>query len=143
VRTLEWLLRLSAIAQLGVAAINFSTARLLKWQEPIDRMPLLLRQVFWVHAWFVSLVLAIFAVMTWRFAPEMASGSDAACAWLAAGIGLVWALRTLAQVAYYSPEHWRGQTGRTFIHVFLFVVYGGMSVSYLVAASRWFRRAVE
>ena len=29
---LEWLLRLSALAQLGVAAINFSTARLLKWQ---------------------------------------------------------------------------------------------------------------
>jgi hypothetical protein len=138
---LVWLLRLSAIAQLGVAAINFSTPRLLKWEEAIERMPLLLRQVFWVHAWFVSLVLAIFGVLTWRFAPEMAAGSNAACAWLAAGIGLVWALRTVAQVAYYSPEHWRGQAGRTFIHVFLFVVYGGMSVSYLVAAWRWFGRA--
>lgn len=53
-------------------------------------------------------------MITWRFAPEMAGGADAACAWLAAGLGLV------------------------FIHVFLFVVYGGMSVSYLVAASRWF-----
>jgi hypothetical protein len=142
VSVLEWLLRLSAAAQMGVAAVNFSTARLLKWNEPLERMPLLLRQVFWVHAWFVSLVLAIFAVLTWRFAPEMAGGSDAACAWLAAGIGLVWGLRTLAQVAYYSPVHWRGNPGRTVIHVFLFVVYGGMSVSYLVAASRWFRQAV-
>jgi hypothetical protein len=104
VRTLEWLLRLSAVAQLGVAAINFSTARLLKWQEPIDRMPLLLRQVFWVHAWFVSLVLALFGVITWRFAPEMARGADAACAWLAAGLGIVWGLRTLAQVAYYRSR---------------------------------------
>lgn len=137
---LVWLLRLSAIAQLGVAAINFATPRLLKWQDPIARMPLLLRQVFWVHAWFVSLVLAIFAVLTWRFAGEMAAGSDAACAWLAAGIGLVWALRTIAQVVYYSPEHWRGHAGRTFIHVFLFVVYGGMSASYLMAAWRWFGR---
>jgi hypothetical protein len=73
-RALEWLLRLSALAQAGV------------------------------------------------FAAEMASGSDAACAWLAAGIGLVWSLRTVAQVAYFSPEHWRGNAGRTFIHVFLFVV---------------------
>jgi hypothetical protein len=141
VTLLEWLLRLSAVAQLGVAAVNFFTARLLKWQEPIDRMPLLLRQVFWVHAWFVSLVLALFAVLTWRFAPEMAGGSDAACGWLAAGIGLVWGLRTIAQVAYYSPSHWRGQGGRTAIHVFLFVVYGGMSGSYLFAAWRWFSRA--
>ena len=141
--TLEWLLRLSALAQLGVAAINFSTARILGWHEPLGRMPLLLRQVFWVHAWFVSVVLAIFAVRTWRFAPEMAAGSDAACAWLAAGVGLVWGLRTIVQVAYYSPSHWRGQTGRTVIHVVLFVVYGGMSVSYLVAASRWFRHVFE
>jgi len=141
VTALEGLLRLSAVAQLGVAAVNFSTARLLKWQEPIDRMPLLLRQVFWVHSWFVSLVLAIFGVMTWRFAAEMASGSNAACAWLAAGLGLVWGLRTLAQVAYYSPSHWRGNPGRTFIHVFLFVVYGGMSLSYMVAAYRWFGNA--
>jgi hypothetical protein len=141
VTLLEWLLRLSAVAQLGVAAVNFFTARLLKWQEPIDRMPLLLRQVFWVHAWFVSFVLALFAVLTWRFAPEMAGGSDAACGWLAAGIGLVWGLRTIAQVAYYSPSHWRGQGGRTAIHVFLFLVYGGMSGSYLLAAWRWFSRA--
>jgi hypothetical protein len=138
VSTLELLLRLSAVAQVCVAVINFFTARLLKWRDPIERMPLLLRQVFWVHAWFVSLVLVLFGVMTWRFAPPMAAGSDAACAWLAAGMGIVWGLRTLAQVAYYSASHWRGNPGRTFIHWFLFVVYGGMSVSYLVAASRWF-----
>ena len=137
---LEWLLLAAAAAQVGVAAINFSTARLLDWHEPLQRMPLLLRQVFWVHAWFVSVVLTIFGVMTWRFAPEMAAGTDAACAWLAAGLGVVWGLRTLAQVAYYSPEHWRGRTGRTVIHVVLFVVYGGMSLSYLAAAHRWFGR---
>jgi len=143
VTLLEILLRLCALAQLGVAAINFSTARLLNWQEDIDRMPLLLRQVFWVHAWFVSLVLALFGVLTWRFAPVMAAGSDAASGWLAAGLGLVWSLRTLAQVAYYSREHWRGNPGRTFIHVLLFVVYGGMSTSYLVAAWRWFSPAAS
>ena len=141
-KVLETLLRLCAIAQVGVAAINFSTPRLLGWREPIERMPLLLRQVFWVHAWFVSVVLTIFGVMTWRFAPEMAAGSDAACGWLAAGLGLVWGLRALVQVAYYSPSHWRGHAGRTLIHVFLFVVYGGMSVSYLAAGRLWFRGAI-
>ena len=140
---LEWLLRAAAVAQLCVAAINFSTARLLKWREPLERMPPLLREVFWVHTWFVSAVLGIFAVMTGRFAAEMAGGSNEACAWLAAAIGVVWGLRTVIQVAYYSPAHWRGNAGRTFIHVFLFVVYGGMSVTYLVAASRWFRHITE
>ena len=77
--SIEWLLRAAAAAQLTVAVVNFSTARLLKWREPLERMPPLLREVFWVHTWFVSLVLAIFAVMTLRFGSEMAGGSNAAC----------------------------------------------------------------
>jgi len=141
--TLEWLLRAAGAAQLTVAVVNLKTVRLLKWREPLERMPPLLREVFWVHTWFVSLVLGIFAVMTWRFGSEMAGGSNAACAWLAAAIGIVWGLRTVIQVAYYSPAHWRGHTGRTLIHIFLFVVYGGMSVTYLIAASRWFKQITE
>lgn len=140
---IEWLLRAAAAAQLGVAAVNLSTVRLLKWHEPLERMPPLMREVFWVHTWFVSVVLAIFAVMTWRFGSEMAGGANAACAWLAAAIGIVWGLRTAIQVAYYSPAHWRGNTGRTIIHIVLFVVYGGMSVTYLAAASLWFTQIME
>jgi len=101
-------------------------------KEDLNRLPLLVREVFQVHVWFISVTLIIFAVMTFRFAGEM--NANPVCRWLAAGIGLFWALRMVLQFAYYSSSHWRGQPGRTAIHVALLVIYGGFAVIYLAAA---------
>jgi len=132
--SLMLLLRAAATLQLAVAVMNLFLVPLLKWKEVVARMPLLLREVFQVHAWFISVTLALFAVMTWRFAGEMAGGANPVCRWLAAGIGGFWAIRTVLQVAYYSSSHWRGQTGRTVAHVVLLIVYGGFAGTYLWAA---------
>src|ERR1043166_4923971 len=90
----------AAVLQLGIALLNLFLVRLLNWKEDVARMPLLLREVFQVHAWFISITLAIFGVITWRFAIEMASGTNTVCQWLAAGIGIFWLIRAVLQVTY-------------------------------------------
>src|SRR2546423_15073932 len=92
------LLQIAATLQLGVAVLNLFLVRLLHWREDLSRMPLLLREVFQVHVWFISLTLAIFGVMTWRFAGEIVSGQNLVAQWLAAGIGIFWAIRTVLQI---------------------------------------------
>ena len=131
---LRLLLELAAALQLGIAGLNLFLVRLLKWQEELARMPLLLREVFQVHAWFISVTLGIFAAMTWRFAGEMAAGTSPVCQWLAGGMGLFWAIRAVLQVTYYSSSHWRGQAGRTVAHVGLLILYGGFAAAYLWVA---------
>src|SRR5436190_23352684 len=96
----ELILYAAAAAQLAVAAANLFLVRLLGWRDELERMPLLVREVFVVHAWFISVTLAIFGVLTWRFAPEFAIPSHEVFRWLAAGIGLFWALRTVLQITY-------------------------------------------
>src|SRR6266700_1843325 len=96
------LLPIAAALQLGVAVLNLFLIRLLHWREGLSRTPLLLREVFQVHVWFISVTLAIFGVMTWRFAGDIASGQNTVAQWLAAGIGLFWGIRTVLQVIYYS-----------------------------------------
>src|SRR5205823_7424619 len=120
--SLLFLLPVAAMLQISVAALSLFLVPLLKWKQEVARMPLLLREVFQVHAWFISVTLTIFAVMTWRFAAEMAGGANPVCRWLAAGIGGFWAIRTVLQMAYYSSSHWRGQVGRTVAHVVLLMV---------------------
>jgi hypothetical protein len=132
--TLSFLLAGAALLQMAIAALNLFLVRLLKWKAELARMPLLLREVFQVHAWFISVTLAIFAILTWRFGPEMATGGDVVCRWLAGCIGGFWAIRTVLQVSYYSSSHWRGQPGRTVAHVALLVIYGGFACVYLWAA---------
>jgi len=128
------LLQLAAAAQLGIATLNLFLVPLLNWKEEVARMPLLLREVFQVHAWFISITLCIFAVMTWRFATEMASGTNPVCQWLAAGIGTFWAIRAVLQVTYYSSSHWRGQPGRTLAHILLLATYASFAAIYLRVA---------
>jgi len=51
----------------------------------LEQMPLLLREVFRVHAWFISITLGIFGMMTWRFAGAIAGGGNSVCGWFRRG----------------------------------------------------------
>src|SRR5215467_13303326 len=97
-------LQAAAALQLGIAMLNLFLVPLLKWKEELARAPLLLREVFQVHAWFISITLAIFGLLTWRFAGELAAHTNAIGGWLAAGIGVFWAIRAILQVTYYSSS---------------------------------------
>jgi hypothetical protein len=133
-KLLEFGLHVAAIAQLGVALLNLGLIRIMKWQTDLDRMPLLIREVFRIHCYFISITLAIFGVITWRFAGEIATAANPIAVWLAVGIGCFWLVRSAMQWLHYSPTHWRGDVSRTVIHFLLFGGYGALAAVYLAAA---------
>lgn len=126
----------AAVLQAVVAILNLRLAHWMKWKDELSRLSPLLREVFNVHSWFISLTLIIFAILTWRFSSEMSAGTNRLSAWLAGAIGVFWAVRSVIQWAYYSPGHWRGNARRTLIHIVLMVSYGGLMSVYLLAAFR-------
>jgi hypothetical protein len=132
--TLEHALLGCAGFQIVVATANLTLKRILRWQPDFDRMPLLLRQVFHVHSWYISVTLTLFAVLTARFAAEMARGENEPLRWLAGAIAIFWTLRVGLQLGYYSTSHWRGIPTRTAIHVASLVGFGAMATCYWSAA---------
>lgn len=134
--TLELGLRVAAGGQLFIAGLGSALPRILHWEKAIADMPLLVRQVFQIHTWFISLTCAIFAVITWRFAGLMASGQDELAKWIAGAIALFWGVRSIMQWTHYSQEHWRGKLGLTFLHWLLFLGYAAWAVVYALAALR-------
>ena len=132
---LELLLRLAAFTQLGVAILNLSLVRIMQWQGDLNRMSLLVREVFQIHLYFISITLAIFGAITWRFASEIATGANPLCIWMAIAIAGFWAVRSAMQWSHYSASHWRGDATRTAIHWMLFVGYGALASVYLIAAA--------
>ena len=130
----ELALRGAAIAQFAIAVLNLFLIRIMNWKPDLERAPLLISEVFRIHVVFISITLSIFAVLTWRFADEIASGTNPLAVWLAAGIGSFWFVRSLMQWSHYSPSHWRGDSQRTLIHWMLFLGYGAMAVVYFAAA---------
>ena len=124
----------AAIGQIAISIINLRLDRLLDWRSDLARLPLLLQEVFTVHKWFITLTLLIFGVITLRFATEFTAGTNPVATWLAAGIGIFWAIRTFIQWGYYDWSHWRGQPARIAVHWILTIAYGGAAAVYLVAA---------
>jgi hypothetical protein len=133
---LEVFLRLAAAGQLFIALLGPMIPRLLDWREPIARMPLLVREVFHIHTFFIALTCAIFGTLTWRFAADLALPPHDLMRWLACSIGLFWGIRSIMQWTHYSPSHWRGLPGRTVAHWALFLGYAAFSITYLLAAFR-------
>jgi hypothetical protein len=136
---LELGLRIAAVVQLGVAVLNLFLIRIMNWGPDLARAPLLIREVFRIHVHFISITLAIFGVLTWRFAHELATATSPLGVWLALGIAIFWGARSIMQWLHYSAEHWRGDATRTAIHWALFLGYGAISVTYAVAAAGGFR----
>ena len=135
---LELLLRLAALAQLGVVLLNLFLVRLMNWRPDLEAMSLLIREVFQIHIYFISITLAIFGVLTWRFAADIATAAHPLCVWLAMGIGIFWVIRSVMQWSHYSSVHWRGDRVRTLIHWMLFLGYGAFATVYFTAATRGF-----
>lgn len=133
---LELLLRAAALAQLGIAVLNLALIRIMNWEPDLARAPLLIREVFHIHVHFISITLAIFGVLTWRFAREIASTATPLAVWLAVCIAVFWGVRSAMQWLHYSPSHWRGKPARAAIHWALFVGYGALAAVYLIAAGR-------
>lgn len=131
---LELGLRIAALAQCAIAVINLSLVRLMNWRADVERMPLLIREVFGVHVIFITITVGIFAVLTWRFAAEIATGGTPLASWMAGAIGIFWAARSIMQWTHYSRSHWRGDRTRTALHWLLFLGYGAFSVAYLGSA---------
>ena len=128
--TLFALLNIAAAGQIVVALLNLRLVRLLGWRDALNNSPPLLRQVFFVHSWFISITLTIFAVLTWRFSATMASGVLPMARWFAGAIAVFWLIRVVLQLAYYSAEHWRGRPAPTAIHIALLIGYGGFAAIY-------------
>lgn len=131
---LDLCLRAAALVQIGVAILNLSLIRIMKWKPDVEKMPLLIREVFRIHCFFISITLAIFGILTWRFTPEIASAANPLSIWLATAIGGFWLIRSAMQWLYYSPTHWRGDSARTAIHFLLFFGYGALATVYFIAA---------
>ena len=131
---LETALRAVALVQFAVAILNLFLIRIMKWKPHLERTPLLIGEVFRIHVVFISITLSIFAVLSWRFAHEIASAASPLAIWLAVAIGLFWLVRSAMQWLFYSASHWRGEALRTVIHWALFLGYGAMATVYLAAA---------
>lgn len=131
---LEAMLIIAALGQLFIAVLSLFLGRLLNWKSAVDAMPLLVREVFQIHGWFISFTVAFFGLLTLKFSGAMAHPEHEMIRWFCGGVGTFWGVRCVMQWTHYSRVHWKGILRETIIHWTLFIGYGLWAAVYWRAA---------
>jgi hypothetical protein len=108
-------LRIVGVFMAALVVLNFFVPKHLRWSEDLGRISLVNRQIFEVHAKFLILILAMFAVLLLTSSAALLEPSRLSRL-LLGGLTIFWGLRMLAQWFYYSPATWRGNPMRTAMH---------------------------
>src|SRR5271165_4855447 len=99
---------------LAVAHVYFE--KRFRWRQELERVSLFTRQVFYVHCFFICLVLVLFGMLS-LFGTAALLQPTPLAKMVLAGLVIFWGARLFAQFFVYDAQLWRGNTFNTAMHV--------------------------
>ena len=116
---------------LALSLLHVAMPKRFAWTEELARLSLLNRQIFWVHTFFIALVVAQMGALL-LFFPEMLLDRTPLARVITIGLLVFWLARAFTQFFVYSPALWRGKPFETFMHIAFSAFW-----LYLVGALSW------
>jgi hypothetical protein len=87
----------------GIVLANIPLPHRLRVRENLKNVPVFLRQIFYVHWFYIVLVVGLFSALCFAFARELAGASPLG-RFLSAFMAGFWLLRIFLQCFYYDRE---------------------------------------
>jgi hypothetical protein len=129
--TLVALLWVAGFVQIAISAANIYLPKKLRYQENLERVAPIIRQIFFVHSAYVVGVVLLFAGISFGFAGELTSGHGLG-RFLAAAMAVFWLCRAPVQLLYYDASLRRsnriGDVAFTAATLFLATTYGAAAI---------------
>jgi len=99
---------------LGLSHVFF--AQRFGWKEELERLSLLNRQIFYVHAFFIALIVVLFGALALFYTDTLIEKTALARVVLG-GILIFWICRLWIQFFGYDTSLWKGDRFNTVVHV--------------------------
>lgn len=113
---LHFQLQAVGVFEIVLALTHFAFARHFNWQTETSRLSLLNRQIFYVHTFFICVVLILFGLLNIACTTELLTRSSLA-KFVLGGITVFWVLRWLFQFFVYDRRLWKGNRFNTSMHM--------------------------
>lgn len=130
------LLHAAGLGLVTLALIHVIFPRHFQWSKELASLSLLNRQIMQVHTFFIALTVALMGLLCLTCAPDLIAtrlGNR-----IAFGLAVFWGLRLATQLAWYSPQLWRGKKFETGIHILFLIIWTSLTTLFAVVASgRW------
>lgn len=125
-------LKIVGVLMFGLVVINFFAPKRFGWKSEMGKVSLLTRQVFFVHCFFIALLVGMWGVLCLFFTRALLEPTLLG-ALVLAGLTLFWGIRLLMQWFVYDSKLWRGQWFETWMHVIFSGVWLYFTAVYAVA----------
>ncbi|MCB9867663.1 MAG: hypothetical protein H6816_13640 [Phycisphaerales bacterium] len=125
--------RIAGALTLALALLNLTFPRRFGWRQELQRLNLLTRQVFIVHALFIILVLVMIGVLSLVYADTLLAPSMLARLVLI-GLAVFWMVRLIVQLFVYDRRLWLGDRFNTTMHVMFTCLWSYLLFTYVNAA---------
>ena len=102
-----------------------------QWKSDLAKLQDINRQIFWVHCFFICVILCLMGSLCFVWPETLLAGGDLASL-VAAGMSLFWFLRLMAQLFVYERDLWRGKALETFVHVVFTLLWTYYSVLFFL-----------
>jgi hypothetical protein len=127
---MELHLKIVGCLMIALAFVHIFFPRHFNWKQELKDLRLINRQMMWVHAFFIALVVLLMGLLCLTSSGEL-TGSLLGRK-LALGLGLFWMIRLIVQFFGYLPENWKGRRLETGIHVFLSFLWAYFSIVFFM-----------
>jgi hypothetical protein len=128
-------LKIVGFMLLGLSAAHLYFPRRFGWRGELEKVSLLTRQIFYVHCFFICLVLIMFGLLSLVWTDTLIEPSPLARIVLI-GLTVFWGARLIIQLFVYDSKLWRGHRFNTAMHIF-FTLTWSYYVSVYAAAFWW------
>jgi hypothetical protein len=127
---MELHLNIIGIALMFLGSIHIIFPRYFNWQKELGSLALINRQMMYIHALFVALVVFLTGLLCFTSAADLIStplGKK-----LSLGFGIFWSVRLVVQFFGYSSELWKGKLFETIVHIIFSMFWTYLSVVFLL-----------
>ena len=97
------LLWIAGAIHAGIVLANIPLPHRLRVRENLKNVPVFVRQVFYVHWFYIVLIVGLFSALSFAFARDLAGASPLG-RFLSAFLCGFWLLRIFLQIFYYDSE---------------------------------------
>jgi hypothetical protein len=114
-----------------LALLHIGFPRYFRWGEELASMSLINREMMYIHAFFLALVVLLIGILCLLAADDLVHTPLGRKIDL--GLALFWMIRLLVQFFGYSSAHWRGKRFETLVHVLFSLLWIYLTVIFLLA----------
>jgi hypothetical protein len=127
IKIIGWLL-------IVLALTHFLFPKYFAWKKECGSMSQINRQMFYVHSFFIALIIFLMGVLCLTSALEILTTSLGKR--ISFGLGIFWLTRLCVQFFWYSSNLWRGKRFETSIHILFSAMWAYISAVFLLVYFR-------